>query len=597
MPHYVPPIQDLQFVLTEVAELDQICALPGFADVDPDLIGAILEEAGKFASEILAPLNRVGDTEGSRLENDAVRTPEGWKEAYRRFTEGGWTSLLFDSQYGGQGLPRVVGAAVQEMWDAANMSFGLCPMLTQTAAEVISLAGTSEQKEIYLGRLVRGEWTGTMNLTEPQAGSDLSAVRTQAVAAKEGHYLLTGQKIFITYGDHDLSGNIVHLVLARAPDAPDGVKGISLFIVPKFIPDSDGEPGKRNDIRTVSLEQKLGIHASPTAVLSYGDKEGAVGYLLGEENRGLEYMFIMMNMARHAVGIEAYAVAERAYQRALAYAEERIQGRGVGVHSDGRVPIIKHPDVCRMLLEMKCRIDAMRALSLYTAAAEDRAIRQVEEEDRMRNQNLVDVLIPIVKGWSSELGNDVAGRALQVLGGMGFIEEAGAAQHYRDARITTIYEGTTGIQAADLVRRKLLGDGGGLIRDAIAVIQADVSSVSSNTSKDITEICTAMREALSQLEMATEWILESAIRDPRLPFAASFHYLMLWGAVAGGWQMARVAGAAVRRMEQEPEHPFLHDKVLSACCYVRYVLPTSTACCAAIVSGSELIARYESRSS
>ena len=396
MPHYVPPIQDLQFVLTEVADLDQICALPGFVDADPDLIGAILEEAGKFASEILAPLNRVGDTEGSRLENDAVRTPEGWKEAYRRFTEGGWTSLLFDSQYGGQGLPRVVGAAVQEMWDAANMSFGLCPMLTQTAAEVISLAGTSEQKEIYLGRLVRGEWTGTMNLTEPQAGSDLSAVRTQAVAAKEGHYLLTGQKIFITYGDHDLSGNIVHLVLARAPDAPDGVKGISLFIVPKFIPDSDGEPGKRNDIRTVSLEQKLGIHASPTAVLSYGDKEGAVGYLLGEENRGLEYMFIMMNMARHAVGIEAYAVAERAYQRALAYAEERIQGRGVGMQSDGRVPIIKHPDVCRMLLEMKCRIDAMRALSLYTAAAEDRAIRQVEEEDRMRNQNLVDVLIPIV---------------------------------------------------------------------------------------------------------------------------------------------------------------------------------------------------------
>jgi alkylation response protein AidB-like acyl-CoA dehydrogenase len=482
------------------------------------------------------------------------------------------------------------------MWDAANMSFGLCPMLTQTAAEVISLAGTSEQKELYLERLVKGEWTGTMNLTEPQAGSDLSAVRTQAVAAKEGHYLLTGQKIFITYGDHDLSGNIVHLVLARAPDAPDGVKGISLFIVPKFIPDSDGEPGKRNDIRTISLERKLGIHGSPTAVLSYGDKEGAVGYLLGEENRGLEYMFIMMNMARHAVGIEAYAVAERAYQRALGYAEERIQGRGVGMQSDSRVPIIKHPDVCRMLLEMKCRIDAMRALSLYTAAAEDRAIRQVEEEDRIRNQNLVDVLIPIVKGWSSELGNDVAGQALQVLGGMGFIEEAGAAQHYRDVRITTIYEGTTGIQAADLVRRKLLGDGGRLIRDTIAVIQADVSSVSLTTSREITEICTAMRDALLQLEMATEWILESSTRDPRLPFAASFHYLMLWGAVAGGWQMARVAGAAVRRMEQEPEHQFLHDKVLSACCYVRYVLPTSTACCTAIVSGSELITSYGSRS-
>ena len=435
-----------------------------------------------------------------------------------------------------------------------------------------------------------------MNLTESQAGSDLSAVRTQAVAADEGHYLLTGQKIFITYGDHDLSSNIVHLVLARTPGAPEGVRGISLFIVPKFIPDSDGEPGEKNDIRTVSLERKLGIHASPTAVLSYGEQGGAVGYLLGEENRGLEYMFIMMNMARHAVGIEAYAIAERAYQRALIYAEERIQGRGVGTHSDGPVPIIQHPDVCRMLLEMKCRIDAMRALSLYTAAAEDRAMHHVEEEDRLRNQNLVDVLIPIVKGWSSELGNDVAGRALQVLGGMGFIEEAGAAQHLRDARITTIYEGTTGIQAADLVRRKLLGDGGGLIREAISTIQADVASVSSNDGKEITEICTAMREALSRLEAATEWILESATRDPRLPFAASFHYLMLWGAVAGGWQMARVASAAVRRMEQEPEQQFLHDKMLSACCYIRYVLPTSTAFYAAIVSGSELVARFKSRS-
>ena len=596
MPRYAPPIQDLQFVLREIAELDQICALPGYADVEPDLIGAILEEAGKLASAIRAPRNRGGDAGGSRLENDVVRTPRGWKEAYRRFAEGGWASLLFDSQYGGHGLPRVVGAAVQEMWDAANMSFGLCPMLTQTAAEVISLAGTSEQKEIYLGRLVRGEWTGTMNLTESQAGSDLSAVRTLAVESEEGHYLLTGQKIFITYGDHDLSSNIVHLVLARTPSAPEGVKGISLFIVPKFIPNSGGEPGEKNDIRTVSLEHKLGIHASPTAVLAYGDQGGAVGYLLGEKNRGLEYMFTMMNMARHAVGIEAYAVAERAYQRALVYAEERIQGRGVGMYNDDRVPIIKHPDVCRMLLEMKCRIDAMRALSIYTAAAEDRAIHHVEEEDRLYNQNLVDVLIPIVKGWSSELGNDVAGRALQVLGGMGFIEEAGAAQHYRDARITTIYEGTTGIQAADLVRRKLLSDGGALIRKTISVIHADVSSVSSNNSIDIIEICTAMREALSRLEAATEWILESATRDPRLPFAASFHYLMLWGAVAGGWQMARVAGAAVRRMKEEPEQQFLQDKMLSACCYIRYVLPTSTACYAAIVSGSELISRFESRS-
>ena len=596
MPNYAPPIQDLQFALTEVAELDVIRTLPGYEDVAPDLIGAILEEAGKFASEILAPLNRVGDTEGSRLENNVVRTPQGWREAYSQFVEGGWTSLLFESQYGGQGLPRVVGAAVQEMWDAANMAFGLCPMLTQTAAEVILFRGTPDQKKLYLGRLVSGEWTGTMNLTESQAGSDLSAVRTQAVATEEGHFLLTGQKIFITYGDHDLSSNIVHLVLARTPGAPDGVKGISLFIVPKFVPGSDGEPGERNDIRTVSLEHKLGIHASPTAVLSYGDQGGAVGYLLGEENRGLEYMFIMMNMARHSVGIEAYAIAERAYQRALVYAQERIQGRGVGVHSDGRSPIIQHPDVCRMLLEMKCRIEAMRALSLYTAAAEDRAIRHADEGERMRSQNLVDVLIPIVKGWSSELGNDIAGQALQVLGGMGFIEEGGAAQHYRDARITTIYEGTTGIQAADLVRRKLLGDGGAMIREVISTIQTDVSSVSSSGNREIAEICMAMRESLSRLEEATTWILESATRDPRLPFAASFHYLMLWGTVAGGWQMTRSAGAAVKRMEQEPEQKFFHAKLLSACCYVRYVLPTSTARYAAIVSGSELVARFDSSS-
>ena len=462
---------------------------------------------------------------------------------------------------------------------------------------MISLGGTSEQKELYLERLVKGEWTGTMNLTEPQAGSDLSAVRTQAVAVKEGHYLLTGQKIFITYGDHDLSSNIIHLVLARTLDAPEGVKGISLFIVPKFIPDSDGEPGERNDIRTVSLEHKLGIHASPTAVLSYGDQGGAVGYLLGEINRGLEYMFIMMNMARHAVGIEAYAIAERAYQRAFLYAKERIQGRGVGMQSDARVPIIKHPDVCRMLLEMKCRIDAMRALSLYTAAAEDRAIHHVEEEDRQRNQNLVDVLIPIVKGWSSELGNDIVGRALQVLGGMGFIEEAGAAQHYRDARITTIYEGTTGIQAADLVRRKLLGDGGGLIRQVISTIQTDVARVSSNDGKEISEICTAMREALSRLEGATEWILESATRNPRLPFAASFHYLMLWGAVAGGWQMARARWCCGEANGERARAAAFHDKILSASCYIRYVLPTTTACYTAIVSGSELVARFEGSSS
>lgn len=595
MSAYEPPIQDLQFALTEVVDLDQIRAFPGYRDLAPDLIETILGEAGRFASEVLAPLNHVGDKEGSRLENDVVRTPNGWREAYRQFVEGGWTSLLFESEFGGQGLPRVMGAAVQELWDAANMSFGLCPMLTQTAASVISSQGTVEQKELFLERLVSGEWTGTMNLTEPQAGSDLSAVRTQAVLAEEGHYLLTGQKIFITYGDHDLSSNIVHLVLARTPSAPDGVKGISLFIVPKFIPNTKGEPDKRNDVRTVSLEHKLGIHASPTAVLSYGDKGGAVGYLLGEENRGLEYMFIMMNMARHAVGIEAYAIADRAYQRAFEYAKERIQGRGVGERSDERVQIIHHPDVYRMLLEMKCRIEAMRALSLYTAAAEDCAIHHVESEDQLRSQVLVDVLIPIIKGWGSEVSNDIVGQALQVFGGMGFIEETGAAQYYRDARITTIYEGTTGIQAADLVRRKLLGDGGLMIREVISTIKADVARVALSDGKEVSEICNAMRESVSQLENATEWILESAARDPRLPFAASFHYLMLWGGVAGGWQMARAGAGVMKQIAQGSDQEFLDQKLLSVGCYARYVLPTTAACYSAIVLGSELIAESQRR--
>ena len=400
MTNYVPPIEDLEFVLKEVIGLDQICDLAGYGEVSPDLVRSVLIEAGRFASEILAPLNRIGDVEGSRLENNVVFTPTGWKEAYQQFVRGGWNGLLLDPEYGGQGLPQVVGVAVQELWDGANMSFGLCPMLTQTAAELIAFRGTLKQKKIYLERLVSGEWTGTMNLTEPQAGSDLSCIRTQAVSTEDGHYLIRGQKIYITYGDHDLTDNIVHLVLARTPDAPEGVKGISLFIVPKFLPTSDGVSETRNDVRTVSIERKLGIHASPTAVLSYGDAGGAIGYLLGEENRGLEYMFVMMNRARHAVGVEAYAVAQQAYQHASAYAEQRIQGRGVDSDHMDRVPIVRHPDVTRMLMEMRCRIEAMRALSLYTAAVQDCARHHPDQEKRIYSEEITQVLIPIVKGWS-----------------------------------------------------------------------------------------------------------------------------------------------------------------------------------------------------
>ena len=595
MTDYSPPIEDIEFLLNEVLHLSEICDLPGYEDVSSDLVSSVLIEAGKFASEILAPLNKVGDIEGARLENGVVITPAGWKGAYRRFVDAGWGSLLLDKRYGGQGLPRLVGAAVQEMWDGANMAFGLCPMLTQTAAQLIAFRGSIEQKNTYLEHLISGEWSGTMNLTEPHAGSDLSAVRTRAVKTQDEHYLLTGQKIFITYGDHDLTKNIVHLVLARTPNSPSGVKGISLFIVPKFIPDSVGEPGDRNDIRTVSIEHKLGIHGSPTAILSYGDHGGATGFLLGEEHHGLEYMFVMMNKARHAVGIEAYAIAERSYQSALAYAKQRIQGWGLVDPKDQRIPIVQHPDVARMLLEMRCRIEAMRALSLYVAAEQDRADRNPEQSIQALHQKIVDVLTPIVKGWSSEIGNLVTGQALQVFGGMGFIEETGAAQHYRDARITTIYEGTSGIQAADLVRRKLLSDGGVVINDIIQKIKTDIaeSSIGGLYQSEIDEIVNRMSDAVVELEKSTEWILESAARDPRLPLAASFHYLMLWGVVAGGWQMERAARVASCQFGKELGMEFYREKLLTVRCYVRYVLPICGSHAAAIQMGSELVNEFD----
>ncbi|MBO66743.1 MAG: acyl-CoA dehydrogenase [Acidiferrobacteraceae bacterium] len=589
MQNYRPPIEDIAFVLTDLAHLSGVCALPGHEDITPELVATILEQAGKFASEVLAPLNHVGDVEGSHLVDGIVSTPTGWQNAYREFSQNGWTGLLFDSQYGGQGLPRLVGVAVQELWDASNMAFSLCPMLTQTAAEVICLQGTAEQKKIYLEPLVSGKWTGTMNLTEPQAGSDLSGIRTQAVRTPEGHYKLSGQKIFITYGDHDLAENIVHLVLARTPDAPSGVKGISLFIVPKFIPDSDGNPGKRNDVRTVSLEHKLGIRASPTAVLSYGDESGAIGHLLGEEHRGLEYMFIMMNMARHAVGIEAYAIADRAYQRALDYSMERVQGYSVGSKNTQKVPIRNHPDVSRMLVEMECQIQAMRALSLYTASAQDFVSRHPDDAKRADSQVIVDVLTPIVKGWSSEVANDIASQGIQVMGGMGFIEETGMAQYFRDARITTIYEGTTGIQAADLVRRKLISDRGAMIQKVIELIRRDIEDSNAKNAPEVLSINMGTMNGLELLQDSTAWLLDSERKDPRLPFAASFNYLMLWGIVAGGWQMMRASSIALKYIEEKHNTSFYSHKVLTSKYYAGFILPKTAGYYSAIVNGSELL--------
>ena len=586
MPNYTAPLADLRFALKHLARIDEISTWPGFEEASPDLVDAILTEAGKFASNVLAPLNRAGDTEGSVVEDGVVTTPAGWKEAYMQFSQAGWIGLMLDPEYGGQGLPRALGTAVQEMWDGANMSFGLCPMLSQTAAEAINLKGSAAQKALYLPRLISGEWSGTMNLTEPQAGSDLAAVRTSAEPTDQGYYLISGQKIFITYGEHDLTSNIIHLVLARTPDAPAGIKGISLFIVPKFIPSEDGEPGERNDVYCVSLEHKLGIHASPTAVLSYGDNGGAVGYLVGEENRGLEYMFIMMNRARHAVGIESYGIAERASQRALTFARERVQGRAVGDTGDERLPIIRHPDVQRMLLSMQSRIQAMRALSLYTAAAADRASHHPDAAEQARGQRIVDVLTPVVKGWGSEVGNDITGVALQVHGGMGYIEETGAAQHYRDARITTIYEGTTGIQAADLVGRKMLRDGGQMVGEVIETMRVETAAAASSTASDVQAVATAVGGLIEKLAEATAWLLAAAGRDPRIPLAGSFNYLMLWGITAGGWQMAQAATAARRCLDaDEGDSAFYRAKLTSCSHYANQVLPHGEAYASAIIDG------------
>ncbi|HET7032388.1 MAG TPA: acyl-CoA dehydrogenase family protein, partial [Casimicrobiaceae bacterium] len=445
MSQYRAPFAEMQFVLTELAGLDEIGNLPGYGDATPDTVAAILEEAGKFASDVLDPLNVVGDREGAKRNDDgSVRTPTGFRDAYRQFCELGWNGLAKDPEYGGQGMPHIVAAAVDEMWNAANMAFELCPMLTAGAIEAIELNGSDALKQTYLAKMVAGVWTGTMNLTEPQAGSDLAAVRTKAVPQGDGSYKLYGNKIFITYGEHDYTDNIVHLVLARTPDAPEGVKGISLFVVPKVLVNADGSLGERNDVRCVSLEHKLGIHASPTAVLAFGDQGGAVGYIVGEENRGLEYMFVMMNEARFGVGMQGVGIADRAYQRAVAYARERVQGRVAGARKDAAPSgIIGHPDVRRMLLAMRAATEAARALGYVTAAALDRAQHHPDPEVRKRELAFAELMIPIVKGWSTETAQQVASLGVQVHGGMGFIEETGAAQYLRDARITTIYEGTT----------------------------------------------------------------------------------------------------------------------------------------------------------
>jgi len=580
MSTYRAPLTEMSFVLTELAGLDQVASLPGFEEASHDIVAAILEEAAKFATEVLDPLNSGGDREGSRrLEDGTVRTPAGFKDAYLRFCANGWNGLTKTTEYGGQGLPHLVGTAVEEMWHSSNLAFNLCPLLTQGAIEAIELRGTQALKDTYLPRMVAGTWTGTMNLTEPQAGSDLAAVRTRAVPQGDGTYKLFGQKIFITYGEHDYTENIIHLVLARTPDAPEGVKGISLFVVPKFLVNADGSPGARNDVQCVSIEHKLGIHASPTAVLAYGDHGGAIGYLVGEENRGLEYMFIMMNLARFSVGMEGVGIAERAYQRASAFAKERVQGRPIGSESGARTaPIIGHPDIRRMLMTMRAQTEAMRAVCYVTSAAMDNARRHPDAEARKRHQAFVDFMIPIVKGWSTETGQDVASLGVQVHGGMGFIEETGAAQHFRDARITTIYEGTTGIQANDFVGRKTARDGGAqarLVADDMIKVAGELARHSDPALKSIG---TRLAEAVRAVRAAADWMVQAVGTNPAAAYAVAVPYLRLWGLVAGGWQLGRAALIAARqRAEGVGDPQFLQAKITTARFYAEALLPQASA--------------------
>ena len=587
MSGYAAPLSDITFVLQDVVGLPAIAELPGFEEATPDLAASILEEAGKIAADVLAPLNRVGDTVGAKWEDGTVTVAPGWQEAWDALVEGGWNGLPYSAEFGGMGLPHVLNLAVQEMWQASNMAFALCPMLTQGAVQAIELFGTEAQKAAYLPKMVPGTWTGTMNLTEPAAGSDLAAVRSRAVPEGD-KFRISGQKIFITYGDHEMVENIVHLVLARLPDAPPGVKGISLFIVPKFLLDADGNPGERNDVACASIEHKLGIHGSPTAVLVFGEKGGALGEIVGEAGRGLEYMFAMMNHARLNVGLQGLAIAERAYQQAVGYARDRIQGKPAGWKEAGVPPIVHHPDVARLLVTMRARIEAMRGLLYETAAQTDVSHAHPDAEVRARAKRRVDLLVPIAKGWSTETGYDVASDGVQVHGGMGYIEETGAAQHLRDARITTIYEGTTAIQSNALVGRSVLRDKGLSIGELFADIAAVVAEAEAVPA--LASVATRLGEALGAARATVDWLIDTAGEDARLPYVASVPFLMQMGALTGGWMTLRAALAAARGAG--PSDDFRSARITIAEVFAGQYLPQVAARAEAIRAGSRAVLAF-----
>jgi alkylation response protein AidB-like acyl-CoA dehydrogenase len=586
MSEYRAPVKDMRFVINELAGLADLAALPGYEEATPDLVEAVLEEAAQLASEVIAPTNVIGDEKGARIEDGEVKVPAEFHNAYQQYVESGWPGIDNNPEYGGQGLPKLVGAAVEEMLQTANLAWSLCPMLTQGAIHAVEAHGSDTLKATYLEQMVAGAWTGTMNLTEPQAGSDLSVVRSRAVPDGD-NWRVSGQKIFITWGDHDITENIVHLVLARTPDAPAGVKGLSLFIVPKYLVNDDGSIGERNGVHTVSIEHKLGIHGSPTCVLDFQD---AAGYLLGEIGAGLACMFTMMNSARLGVGLEAVSISERAYQHALEFAVERVQGREPG--HDGSVAIIEHPDVRRMLLTIKSETEAMRALAYVAAAHLDQARRIGDDTERAAYQLRADLLIPVVKGWITENAQVLTSIGVQVHGGAGYVEETGAAQFMRDARILTIYEGTTGIQAGDLVGRKILRDGGA----ALTVLLADMDEVAAQCAAAgdaVAAVGAALGEGVNNVRAALDWLLANSAANPSNPGAVSYHFLMMLGVVCGGWQMARAALVAHERLAAgSADAEFYDGKLKSAHFYAEQALPRAQAHAITISAGSQTMMDY-----
>jgi alkylation response protein AidB-like acyl-CoA dehydrogenase len=583
---YAAPLKDMLFVVNELANLSAVHALPGCEDATPETVEAVLEENAKFCGEVVAPLNVLGDREPSAWKNGEVTTTRGFKEAFSAFGQAGWQGVQHPVDFGGQGLPKLVATPCIEMLNSANLSFALCPLLTDGAIEALLTAGSDAQKNAYLANLISGKWTGTMNLTEPQAGSDLAMVRTRAVPQGDGTFKVSGTKIYITYGEHDMAENIVHLVLARTPDAPEGVKGISLFVVPKFLVNANGSLGERNDVHCVSIEHKLGIKASPTAVLQFGDHGGAIGTLVGEENRGLEYMFIMMNAARFAVGMQGVAVAETAYQKAVAYARDRVQSRDLA-GSPGPVAIIHHPDVRRMLMMMRAQTEGARALAYVTAAAYDAAHHSDDAAVRKQNQAFYEFMVPVVKGWSTEMSIDVASIGVQVHGGMGFIEETGAAQYYRDARILTIYEGTTAIQANDLIGRKTVRDGGATAKAILAQVRATEAELEVAGSGDLAAIRNQLAAGSKALEEVVEYIVANMKSDIKGVFSGSVPYLKMAGIVLCGWQMARAALIAQKKLDSgEGDARFYQAKIGTARFFADHLLSQAAGYRAAIVGGS-----------